>query len=133
MMGTEEGVEKMMTREEFGKLVADFGTAAQNVYVSTEPEYACALREVMAVFDAQAARIRSCERVRAIQAEALRENTTRITALEAALARLVEYIGHIKRWCEQDQSVLSKQQIVTAVVRMCDDALDAAREVMGDE
>jgi len=37
------------------------------------------------------------------------------------IAELEAQISHIIRWCEQDNSALTKRQVLDAVVRMCND------------
>ena len=58
-------------------------------------------------------------------------NAAAFEAQAKRIAELEAHLRHVIRWCEQDNSMLEKHHILTAVPRMCRDVLD--KEAHDDE
>jgi hypothetical protein len=58
-----------------------------------------------------------------------------MAALRATNTALLEQLAHIKAWIQQPDNGITKRQLASAVVRMCDDALLTGGDelVAGDE
>ena len=54
----------------------------------------------------------------------------RLDEAQHTIARLLDGLGHIKKWATQGQDGLSARQVADAVMRMCDDIVvkDAVNE-----
>ena len=118
----------MMTREEFGELLYDYGCSRARVYHGDESERVLAVGKesaLLAAFDAQAARIAQLERevhlVRERNAELASQRLEaddrayyegRIAELEAALNALYEHTKNNRQICglnERARAVLDKE------------------------